>query len=189
MAFGKCIAFSAFVPKAHCLPRNECPRNGQLSACFRSEVLMVSLDPPRDAVDAEEAVRRAMLFVRNAPELVHLANLPNEQMRSLCENAVQSISIWDAGEDLPASVYLLHQLGRFGEHYGIPVRELVELLKQILILTGPDRTRSFNAVNAGKRRNLQHSPETFVDAATYYVIRGYGRLSLNWTCVQTRPSG
>jgi hypothetical protein len=134
---------------------------------------MVSLDMPRDAVDAEEAVRRVMLSVRKERELVHLASLPNEQMRSLCKNAVQSIAIWDAGEDLPASVYLLHQLGRFGEHYGIPVPELVDLLRQILILTGPHRTRSFNGMNAGQRCNPQHSPETFVDVARYYVIRGY----------------
>ena len=134
---------------------------------------MLCLDTPKDAVDTEEAVRRAMLFVRNDPELVHLAKLPNEQMRSLCKNAVQSISMWDAGEDLPASVYLFHQLGTFGEHYGIPVPEIVGLMKEILILTGPHRTHSFNAMTARKQRNPQHSPETFVDVATYYVIRGY----------------
>ena len=63
---------------------------------------MLCVDAPKDALDAEEAVRRAVHSVRSDPELVHLANLPNEQMRSLCKNAVQSISIWDAGEDLPA---------------------------------------------------------------------------------------
>jgi hypothetical protein len=68
---------------------------------------------------------------------------------------------------------LFHQLGRFGEHYGIPVPEIVGLLEKILILTGPYRTRSFNAMNAGKQRTPQHSSEAFVDVARYYVIRGY----------------
>ena len=84
---------------------------------------MLDLVTRMTAVEAEEAIRKD-------PKLTCLAKLPTEDLRSFCEIAVQSISIWDAGEDLPASAHCFHQLGRFGEHHGIPVTDIVWALKR-----------------------------------------------------------
>jgi hypothetical protein len=108
---------------------------------------MLDLVTRMTAVEAEEAIRKD-------PKLTCLAKLPTEDLRSFCEIAVQSISIWDAGEDLPASAHCFHQLGRFGEHHGIPVTEIVWALKLI---------------QAEPREDV----ETLVDVARYYIIRGY----------------
>lgn len=108
---------------------------------------MLDLVTQLTAVEAEEAIR-------NNAELSRLAALPKVDLQSFCEIAVQSISTWDAGDDLAASAHCFHQLGRFGEHHGIPVVEIVRALKDL-------------------RTDPRDDADTFLDIARYYVIRGY----------------
>ena len=116
---------------------------------------MLDLQTQATPVDAAEFIDRAMLFSRNDPRLTHMAKLPDEGLRTFCSDAVQSISIWDAGDDLAASIHWFYRLGRFGEHHGIPVTEIVHFLAELRADAGPE------------------AAETFIDVARYYVIRGY----------------
>ncbi len=108
---------------------------------------MLDLVTRMTAVEGEQAIRKD-------PKLTCLAKLPTEDLRSFCEIAVQSISIWDAGEDLSASAHCFHQLGRFGEHHSIPVTEIVRALKRL-------------------QTEPREDALTLIDVARYYIIRGY----------------
>jgi hypothetical protein len=132
---------------------------------------MADLETQATAVGAAEAIRQALLFIRDDSKLAHMAMVPNKDLQLFCRNAVQSISIWDIGEDLAASVYLFHQLGRFGEHHGVPVAEIVHFLKELRTVTGLRCAAA--ALAADEQIDARDAAETFLDVARYYVIRGY----------------
>jgi hypothetical protein len=116
---------------------------------------MLDLETQVERIDATGAIKQAMLFIRNDPKLAHIAKLPEDDLRTICSDAVQSISVWNAGEDLAGSIHWFYRLGRFGDHHNIPVPEVVHLLAEL---------RSEAAAD---------DAETFIEVARYYVIRGY----------------
>jgi hypothetical protein len=116
---------------------------------------MTDLGTQTDSVDAKGALARAMDLSRNDPRLRTIAKLQEDDLQSFCLDAAQSISIWNAGEDLAASAHWFYRLGRFGEHHGIPVPEIVHLLA--LLNTAA----------------TEEEAETLLEVARYYVIRGY----------------
>jgi hypothetical protein len=135
---------------------------------------MVTL--PSDATvlrETTEAVDQAIRSIQGNPHFLVINGLPPTELRKWCEQVVNAITMWAAGQEFAPVMHAFTVLGREGQHHGVPGQELVHALALVIdACKGVPHIAGMEPGTLPDARRLRPF-DTFMDFAKYYLIRGY----------------
>ena len=126
----------------------------------------------------EEIARRVIRSVRLHPDLSHLANKPDLELREWCREILQQLGVLLSARKDQDVQRRFEVLGRMRFEEKIPLHEAVlrvQILKDEIVSFIHEQGFPMSAVQLYAEEELEQRMGRFFDECVYRIVRGYER--------------
>jgi len=127
---------------------------------------------------AEKITVDAVQRMRKDPELPHLKNLPDSELRSWARHILQHLGDWLAVSDDQQIASCYEGVGKMRFDEAVPLAESVRSfqgLKDLIVTYVGNQSIRQTTLEIYAEGELEHLLSRFFDRVIYHVVRGYER--------------
>lgn len=125
---------------------------------------------------AEKITADALQLMRKNPELLHLKELPDAELRAWARHILKHLGDWLAVSDDQQIASCYEGLGRLRFDEAVPLAESVrsfQALKDQIVTYVRNQTGHQTTLEIYAEEELEHLLSRFFDRVIYHVVKGY----------------